>query len=193
MLIKYLKPTPTDSELIKKVIKGSEKAFKILYDRYARLHLLTCIRYVKNRFDAEDLLQEAYMTIYKDLKQFDSDKGNFSQWSNRVVVNICLQKLRKKKMLVYVDNLIQFNAHSNLNVDALGNLNLQDLTEKITALPNGYRTVFNMYVIDGFTHKEIAEVLKISESTSKTQLMKAKRMLQKSISLNENQLKRPYD
>lgn len=175
----------TDNTLINLILKGDKKAFSQLYMKYSKLHLLTCLRYVKHRYDAEDLLQESYIRIFKDLKQFDSCKGNFLNWSKRLVINICLQHLRKKRIVIDFDNLKQAVDKVDLNSEILSQLNLEDLTKVISSLPKGYRTVFNMYVIDGFTHKEIAEELKISTSTSKTQLMKAKKMLQKNLSQND--------
>jgi len=167
-----------DIKLITEILKGSKSAFKDLYKRHAKGHMLTCLRYVKNRSEAEDMLQESYIKIYKDLKKYDSKKSQFNTWSNRVVINTCLMSLRKKNVLKDFDNIIDMSTNLTVDADAVDNLCLQDLTNFITQLPKGYRTVFNMYVIDGYKHPEISEQLGISVSTSKTQLMKAKRMLQ---------------
>jgi len=140
--------------------------------------MLTCLRYVKNRSEAEDVLQESYIKIYKDLDKYDSDKAQFNTWSNKVVVNTCLMNLRKKNLFRDFDNIIDISTKLTVDADAVDNLSLQDLTNFITQLPKGYRTVFNMYVIDGYKHPQIAEYLDISVSTSKTQLMKARKMLQ---------------
>lgn len=140
--------------------------------------MLTCLRYVKNRSEAEDVLQESYIKIFKQLKTYDSRKAQFITWSNRVVINTCLMHLRKKNVLRDFDNIIDFSGKLTVDSEAVDNLSLQDLTNFITQLPKGYRTVFNMYVIDGYNHPEIAEQLDIAVSTSKTQLMKARKMLQ---------------
>ena len=171
-----------DISTIQEVLNGNQNAFKSLYNKYSKLYLLTCLRYVKNRSDAEDLLQDSCVKIFKDLKQFDPSKGTFLNWSKRVVINTCLQKLRKNNVLNDFDNIFELNTSLATKSEAIDNLNLQDLTKVIQTLPKGYRTVFNMYVVDGFSHKEIANLLSISESTSKTQLMKAKRLLKTHIS-----------
>ncbi len=173
-----MKTHDTDINLIKEILKGNKTAFRDLYKRYAKGHMLTCLRYVKNRAEAEDVLQESYIKIFKQLKSYDSTKSQFSTWSNRVVVNTCLMNLRKKNVLRDFDNIIDFNSKLTVDANAVDNLSLQDLTNFITQLPKGYRTVFNMYVIDGYKHPEIAEQLNIAVSTSKTQLMKARKMLQ---------------
>ena len=168
-------------DTINKILSGDKAAFRTLYDTYKRPHLLTCLRYVKDRSFAEDMLQEAFITIYRDLKQFNPKKGNFKTWSTRLVINVCLQELRKKHALKDSDDIVEAAHTIKTDSKALQNLNLQDITNLLLKLPAGYRTVFNMYVIDGYTHKEIAKELGISDSTSKTQLMKAKNLLKELI------------
>ena len=175
----------TDTNLINGILKGSKSAFRELYNRHSKGHMLTCLRYVKNRADAEDVLQESYIKIYKDLDKYDPSMSQFNTWSNRVVINTCLMNLRKKNVFRDFDNIIDISSKLTVDADAVDNLSLQDLTNLITQLPKGYRTVFNMYVIDGYKHHEIAEHLKTSVSTSKTQLMKAKQMLQGMITSND--------
>jgi len=140
--------------------------------------MLTCLRYMKSRVDAEDALQDAFISIYKDLKNYDPERSQFTTWSNRIVINSCLQKIRKKSVLNVFEDI--FEMRNNLSNDprALSELNLQEMTALIQRMPKGYRTVFNLYVIDGFTHKEISEKLGISIGTSKSQLMRAKNQLQ---------------
>lgn len=167
-----------DIEIIQMILSGDQKAFDTLYKKYSRLYYLTCLRYFKNRQEAEDMVQESFINIFKSLKQYDSSKSNFSTWSNRVVVNVCLQQIRRKNIFKDFDDIIDLAQTIKVEPNALNHLNLKDLTRLILNLPKGYRTVFNMYVIDGFTHKEIGEQLGISTSTSKTQLMKARKMLQ---------------
>jgi len=154
--------------------------------------MLTCLRYVRNRAEAEDVLQESYIKIFKELRTYDSNKAQFSTWSNRVVINTCLMHLRKKNVLRDFDNIIDFSSKLTVDANAVDRLSLQDLTNFITQLPKGYRTVFNMYVIDGFKHPEIAEQLNIAVSTSKTQLMKARKMLQGMITSHDYSLSMNY-
>lgn len=173
-----MKTHKTDIKLISDILKGSKVAFGTLYSRYAKGHMLTCLRYLKNKAEAEDVLQEAYIKIFKDLNKYDSSKSQFNTWSSRVVVNTCLMSLRRKNVLKDFDNIIDISGKLSVEADAVDNLSLRELTGFITQLPKGYRTVFNMYVIDGYKHPEIAKHLGVSVSTSKTQLMKAKKMLQ---------------
>ncbi len=139
------------------------------------------MRYVKSKEDAEDLVQEAFVKIYNDLKQFNPNRSAFLTWSKRVLINTCLQHLRKRSFLTFVDNIIELGASHRMPAQALENLNLEDLTTAISTLPKGYRTVFNLHVIDGYTHAEISKLLGISEGTSKSQLLKAKKVLRKNI------------
>jgi len=172
----------TDIEVIRAILAGSKPAFRELYKRYAKNHLLTCLRYTKNKIDAEDVLQEAYILIYRDLKQYNASKSKYLTWSNRVVVNACLMHLRKKNIFKYAEDITDMTYQIPINENAISQLGLKELTQQIGALPRGYRTVFNLFVIDGYSHKEIADTLNISINTSKTQLLKARKMLQKNIS-----------
>lgn len=170
-----------DGSLVKQVLGGNKSAFKALYQRYSRSFLLVCLRYTKNRQTAEDMLQDAFLSVFKSLSQFDEEKGQFAHWSKRIVINCCLQNLRKKSILDGFEELSEISIRPIVASEAIQNLSLEELTKIIQALPPGYRRIFNLYVIDGFTHKEIGELLGISASTSKTQLMKAKKFLQKNI------------
>lgn len=167
----------SDILIIETILKGDRNAFSNLYEKYKKRFLLTCIRYVNRRSDAEDCLQDAFISIYKDLSKFDSNKGQFYTWANRIVINVCLQKLRKKSVINVFQDIFEFSQTISVQEDAIQNLSLQELTHIIQKLPKGYRTVFNMYVVDGFSHKEIAKHLGISEGTSKSQLNRAKKLL----------------
>jgi len=166
-----------DIDVISKVLGGDKHAFSTLYHRYKRTHMLTCLRYISDRQEAEDVLQEAFIAIYKDLQQYDYERANFKTWSSKVVINKCLKKLRKKTIPTIFKDILDFRYKFIARANAIGNLNLEYLTKVINGLPKGYRSVFNLYVLDGYTHKEIATLLNISESTSKTQLMRAKKLL----------------
>ncbi len=182
----------TDLKLISAILEGNRAAFNELYNLYAKDFFLTCLRYAKNRADAEDYLQDAFVTLYKDLKQFDSSKATFKTWARRVVVNVCLQKVRKSSFKVIIEdiqNLVHSPAGNHIN--PLEELSLKEMTALISNLPSGYRTVFNMHVIDGFSHQEIAEYLNITASTSRTQLMKAKKLLKKQMQSKESYLAVP--
>lgn len=177
-----MKPSDYHITLIKKILKGDESAFRELYDAYKQNLFLTCLRYAKNREIAQDYLQESFIRIYKNLHQFDADKGAIYTWMKRVTINVCLADL-KKKTLYHVSLEEAYNSPTDA-VDVLSKMSMDDMLAAVQTLPSGYRTVFNMYVIDGYTHREIAEELGISTGTSKSQLMKARKHLQKKILTN---------
>lgn len=181
-----------DITIINKILKGQSDAFSALYRKYARFYLVTALRYVKDRAEAEDMLQEACIKIYKDLYQFDENKASFINWSKKIVINTCLMHLRKKSVFDVMDNIFEIGTTISVDANALEKLKLEDLTKLIQTLPKGYRTVFNMYIIDGYSHNEIAESLDISVNTSKTQLMKARKYLQLKIAERDNSFMESY-
>lgn len=171
-------------ELIKKALQGNQQAYRQLYDVYKNSLFIVCLRYGKDRSIAQDYLQDAFVNIFKNLKQFDTEKGAFESWAKRVTVNACLADIRKNTL--YSVNINGAEQVESADVSALSQLSLKEMLAHIQQLPYGYRTVFNMYVIDGFSHKEIAAALTISISTSKSQLMKARSILKKKIIVNQN-------
>lgn len=181
-----------DQEVIEKILLGEKDLFSVLYKKYSRQLMLTCLRYVPERGLAEDILQEACIAIFKDLNKFDNQKGSFITWATRITINKCLKSFRKKSIFSKMDNILELKYKFTIRSKALENLNLKDLTNLINSMPKGYRAVFNMYIIDGFTHKEIADQLNISESTSKTQLMRAKRLLKNTIKEEDYNLINSY-
>lgn len=136
-----------------------------------------CRRYFKETELAEDALQEGFIRIFDKLDQFEF-KGSFEGWMKRIVVNICLRKIQNEsRQLDWGD--FENSGIRSIKPVGLSNVNEEELLELISHLPNGYRTVFNMYAIDGYSHKEIAGQLGITDSTSRSQLVKARNMLQK--------------
>jgi len=155
-------------------------AQKALYDRLASRMFPVCIRYVGERSVAEDILQEGFVTLFTRLDSFKGD-GSFEGWARKIFVNTALMYLRKKDALKMSDEL---ETARNLSTDItsqMDNIGYKELMKLITSLPTGFRTVFNMYVIEGYSHKEIAEMLNISETTSRTQLSRARVWLQNKI------------
>lgn len=171
-------------KLIEDALQGKQQAFRQIYDLYKKSLFMVCLRYGKDRSIAQDYLQDAFINIFKNLKQFDTEKGAFGAWAKRITVNACLADIRKNTL--YSVNINGAEQLESEDVSALSQLSLQEMLQTIQQLPYGYRTVFNMYVIDGFSHKEIAAELNISTSTSKSQLMKARNMLKKKITVNQN-------
>ena len=164
-------------KLINNCLRKNPEAQRYLYEKYKVKWFMICLRYSRNRDEAEDMMQEGLISIFKDLRQYNSKKAAFSTWSGKVMVNAALQFLRKWKKLDFYDDIA---AHTNLVMDqedVYDKLGAKELTSIVQKLPNGYRVVFNLYVIEGYKHREIAEILEISENTSKSQLRKAKSML----------------
>jgi RNA polymerase sigma factor (sigma-70 family) len=168
--------------IIKRSIKGVKSAQRELYEQYRQTWYVICLRYAACDQDAHDMLQNALVKIYSNLKSYDSNKGSFKAWSSAIVVNECLMFLRKSKGIMmmreeYVQNVI-LTAPST----AVHKMAAEEIMTMVRALPDGYRAVFNLYGIEGYSHKEIAELLGISVGTSKSQLHKARKMLQDMIS-----------
>lgn len=134
-----------------------------------------------SREDAEDVFQEGFVKVFRDLKQYDAKRAKLKTWMNRVFINTALEHLRKRKN---VFETIELSGVYDLHVaddGVFSSLGLQELTKLVQELPTGYRVVFNMYVVEGYAHKEIAEQLNISVNTSKSQLFKAKAILRKKV------------
>lgn len=142
---------------------------------------MLCLRYARNKEEAEDMLQEGFMRIFKDIRQYDSEKGNLLPWLRKVMLNSCLQYLRKHRVQLHIVNLEEDNSSYTSDDDVFAKMSTKELIRLIQTLPDGYRIVFNMFVLEGYKHQEIANTLAISESTSKSQLHKAKAMLRSKI------------
>jgi RNA polymerase sigma-70 factor (ECF subfamily) len=167
-----------EKNIIKKCLRGNSRAQQTLYENYKVKWFMISLRYANNRTEAEDMLQEGLISIFRDLKQFDPKKASFSAWSSKVMVNAALQYLRKWKKLSFNRSIADEDEQYSSNENIYDSLGAKELTELIQELPDGYRTVFNLYVVEGYKHREIAALLAISENTSKSQLMKAKKVLQ---------------
>ena len=135
-----------------------------------------CLRYAGNAEEAEDILQEGFIKIYKKLSSFRSE-GSFEGWVRRIFVNTAIEHFRRKKYLQPVTEKEESTIEGNY-LSVLDDLAERDILELVRQLSPGYRTVFNMYVVEGYTHKEIGEIMGISEGTSKSQLSRAKVILQ---------------
>lgn len=167
----------TERELIKGCLKRDRAAQQQLFDLYASKMYAICYRYVKHAMEAEDVLVVAFTKIFDRIDQFKGE-GSFEGWIRKVVVNEALTHLRKARTM-YLETELQA-ADREPDYDQMSDhLEAEDLLKMIQELPAGYRIVFNMYAIDGYSHKEIAEQLGISENTSKSQLSRARVYLQK--------------
>ncbi len=166
-----------ENELIQGCLRHDRSAQKLLYDTYASKMYGVCYRYIKDSMEAEDVLITSFTKVFDKIDQFKQE-GSFEGWIRRIVVNEALTCLRKKRSMYLETELEQVDY--NLNYKNLSDhLEAEDLLAMVNELPTGYRIVFNMYAIDGYSHKEIAEHLGISENTSKSQLSRARTHLQK--------------
>ena len=152
-----------------------------LYNRFAPKMYAVCLRYANNADDAQDLLQEGFIKVYRNLHRFRAE-GSFEGWIRRVFVNSSIEHFRKKAIQLSSVSDKEENTIENSDISALESMAEKDIIRLIQELSPGYRTVFNLYVIEGYSHKEIGEKLGISEGTSKSQLARAKAILQKKVS-----------
>jgi RNA polymerase sigma-70 factor (ECF subfamily) len=178
----------SEQELISGCLKHNRSAQQKLYERFSSKMYALCYRYVRDSMEAEDILVTAFTKIFERIDQFKGE-GSFEGWIRRVVVNEALSYLRRNRSMYLETDLEAANREPDY--DSIGNhLEAEDLMRMIQELPTGYRIVFNMYAIDGYSHKEIAEELGISENTSKSQLSRARAHLQKQLADSDRQLKR---
>lgn len=160
--------------LIKKCKNGDNNAFNQIFTTYGKILYGIALRYSKDTSEADDILQEAFIKIFEKVINYNFT-GSFEGWLKRIVVNTALNKVQKNKTLKEDDlDIIQFH-HYNETITS--NINAEELLLMIRKLPPGYNAVFNLYAIEGYSHKEIAEMLQITEGTSKSQLSKAKQWL----------------
>lgn len=164
----------TLDELIIQCKKQDAKAQGELYNRYSRALFTICLRYSPNYTEAEDNLQDAFLTIFKKMGQYEG-KGSFEGWLKRITVNTVLQKYRKQRVFEIVDEA-QIEDEADDEIESEG-VPLNFLLKIVQELPDRYRLVFSMYVLDGYQHKEIAELLGISDGTSKSNLARARNIL----------------
>lgn len=169
----------TEVQLVKALKKEDAKAQRLLYDKYSSRMLVVCQRYVNDLMAAEDVMVEGFLKVFGKIDQFNGD-GSFEGWIRRIMVNEALGYLRKYKRIledVFTEDIV--------NVQDMGYaddfIQAEELMKIIGTLPVGYRTVFNLYAIEGFSHNEIADMLGITESTSKSQLHRARAILQKMV------------
>ncbi|HKP31880.1 MAG TPA: RNA polymerase sigma factor [Chitinophagaceae bacterium] len=183
----YLKSKPDQLELtatmfyddlVEKCKKGDARSYQTLYQQYSKAMYNTSLRILNNSSDAEDVLQEAFMDAFRFLNDFNY-KSTFGAWLKRIVINKSINILRKHKAdLVDIDTT---SVHEVANDDVLDEENIQFRVEEVKRcvklLPNGYRTVLTLYLVEGYDHEEIAEIMRISESTVRTQYHRAKHKL----------------
>ena len=179
-----------DETLVTRLQKGERKAMEELYDTYSPVLLGVAMRYSNRREDAEDLVHEALLRILKGVRDFrETFAGSFEVWMRRITVNQCLSALRKKndfQHLVSTEKMEASLSNEDEETSELPDLSPEQLLAMMQSLPDGYRTVLNLYVFEQLSHKEIAKELNISENTSKSQLAKARMAMKRKLSQLQN-------
>jgi RNA polymerase sigma-70 factor (ECF subfamily) len=181
----------TDQELIEGCKRGSSKAQKELYSRYSGAMLGISMRYCRNKSEAEDVLQEAFIRIFRYIVKFEGrNKGSLSAWIKTIVINTTLSNNRNNLKHHFTEDVDDIQVGETPIFDILNEVDesqikVQKIMKSIQKLPDGYRTVFNLYCLEGYSHKEIAEILNVSENTSKSQLSKARKYLRKLLGIIE--------
>ncbi|MCF6352091.1 MAG: RNA polymerase sigma factor [Cyclobacteriaceae bacterium] len=175
-----------EHKLIQKCCDGNRTAYREFYEFYAGELLAIAFRYMKTKQEAEDVVQEAFIKAFKNLAAFDK-QASLKTWLIRIVINTALNMLRKQHSS-QLWNIDEFG-DVELSVPSLDNYNYAELVSFIQQLPVGCRSVFNLYAIEGYSHKEVANLLSISQGTSKSQYHRAKILLQKMIASEETRTK----
>ncbi len=166
-----------EKELIELAVNHNRHAQQKLYSKYASKMLGVCRQYIKDVQQAEDIMITAFMKMFTNLQHFEH-KGNFEGWIRRIMINECISYIRVQKKVKFIEDEEYFEERHN---DIESKFSVQDIQFLIDNLPDGYRTVFNLYCIEGFKHQEISTMLGINEGTSKSQLSHARKMLQDNI------------
>lgn len=164
-----------EKKLIEKCLERNALAQKQLYDMYSKRLYGICLRYCHSEEEAQDILQDSFVKIFTKLDTFQHS-GSFEGWLRRIVTNTAIEYYRKKIELVNVEEI---NASPYLSAEEEHSLEVEDLLKMIQEMPDGYRVIFNMYAIEGYSHAEISQKMGISEGTSKSQLSRARIFLQK--------------
>lgn len=175
----------TDIELIDMCLAGDSRAQKMLFEKFSRKMMTVCLRYVSDYERAQDVLQDGFVKVFRNLDKFKNE-GSFEGWIRRTMINTALDDLRREKSNFIDVDISEAEYLSSDDEKSLSKLRVDELMKIIQNMPTGYRTVFNMYAIEGFSHQEIADELGVTESTSKTQYKKARTYLMKIILEREN-------
>ncbi|HRE75284.1 MAG TPA: RNA polymerase sigma factor [Flavobacteriales bacterium] len=166
----------TDEQLIKECLSGRPSAQKTLYERFSRKMMGVCIRYSSSYEEAQDVLQDGFVKVFEKLGTY-SGNGSFEGWVRRIMVNTALDSWRKNKQEREMQDIDEVGYGLSSGEDIVSNITAEDLLAILQTIPSGYRMVFNLYVIEGYSHKEIGEMLNITESTSKSQFSRARSYL----------------
>jgi len=170
----------TDKELIERCLENDPRAQEFLYKRFSRRMYGVCLRFARNTLEADDILQEGFIKVFTFLKDFRQD-GSLEGWIRRTIVNTAINYYHSKENEWKETSIDKAESFQSVSEDVLDKISTNDLLDIIRELPEGYRMVFNLYIIEGYNHQEIAEMLHISENTSKSQLSRARMALQEQL------------
>lgn len=183
----------TENLLFEGKIANSRKNRELIYRHFASKMYPICLRFAGNRMEADDILQEGFIRIFRKLDDFRNE-GSFEGWIRKTFVNTAINYFNKNKRISNYYELSEVSEPAEKSENAYDILSKEELLRLIHNLPTGYRTVFNLNVIEGYTHKEIGEMLNISDNTSKSQLARAKQVLREKINLMvREKVKVPFD
>lgn len=171
-----LKPTYTIDELISRSKAGDRKAQELLYKQFAPKMLGVCMRYATDKMEAEDMLQNGFIKIFNKLEDYRGE-GAFEGWVRRIIVHSSIEYYRKHHKMVQIVDVTSLADEPSVNPSAMANMSVKDLMGLINQLSPGYKMVFNLYAIEGYSHREIAETVGITEGASKSQLSRARAIL----------------
>lgn len=174
----------TETELIQGCINKKENCQKQLFNLYAGKMMSVCLRYANDEHKAQDILQDGFVRVFKSIYQYRFE-GSFEGWLRRVFVTVAIRQSGKQK-IYFSDTDISDNAEHSVNPDALSKISADEIHAMIRNMPDGYRTIFNLNVIEGYSHEEIAAMLGIQATTSRGQLLKARKYLQQMILKKQN-------
>lgn len=171
-MVRNLSPDP-DTKLIRECLDGNAAAQKRLYESLAPRMFAVCVRYLGSREEAKDVMHDGFITLFSKLDTYKGD-GSFEGWTRRIFINASLMQLRKKDVLKQHEDVEVYGNDKGYDPSIIDKIDSQTLMKLVSQMPAGFRTVFNMYAIEGFSHQEIAKELDITEGGSRSQLSRAK-------------------
>ena len=175
-----------EEELVNRCIRNDRHAQEFLYNQFYKDLYLIAMRYLSDHHYAEDTIIQSFTKVFKSINRFSyQGQGSLGRWIRTILINESIRALKKKRLIQFDKDIQNLDVqHSDAN--GLQQLQASDITRMIEQLPTGYRTVFNLFVVEGYAHKEIAQLLEISENTSKSQLKKARNQLILTINEDRN-------
>lgn len=180
----------SETDIILGCIKGDRKCQKLIYDRFAGKMLAVCMRYAKDRAEAEDMLQEGFVKVFLNIERFKHE-GSFEGWVRRIMIFTAIN-LFKYRMRKFQEDLDQEHFDAPYQDDLIEKISVKELLALIQQMPEGYRMVFNLYAIEGYTHHEISQMMGIAEGTSKSQYARARAYMQQVIAKHYQILNEPF-